>query len=127
MTTTSAVPAVPAGVVATIVVSLLTPTLVAEAPPIFTVALDVKCSPVIVTTVPPASAPLAGAIAVTTGVYSVVVAVVAVVSVGDAGLLSPHAGAPNAAPIPMMMRRCSCRPNLPTHGYSAILRRRPLH
>ena len=108
MTTTSAAPAAPAGVMAVIVVSLLTVTLVAETPPIFTVAPDAKCSPVIVTAVPPASAPFAGSIAVTFGVYSVVVVadVVAVEldveSVGDAGLLSPHARAANAAPMPMM-------------------------
>ena len=68
VTTILAAPAVPAGVMAVIVVSLLTVTLVAATPPIFTVAPDVKCSPVIVTTVPPASAPLAGAMAVTFGV-----------------------------------------------------------
>ena len=73
VTTTSAAPAAPGGVMAVIVLSLLTVTLVAETPPIFTVAPDVKCSPVIVTTVPPVSAPFEGSIAVTFGVYSVVV------------------------------------------------------
>jgi hypothetical protein len=88
------------------VVSLLTLTLVAETPPILTVALEVKCSPAIVTTVPPASAPLAGSTAVTVGVYNVVtvVPVVVVESVGDAGLLSLQAGAAAAVMMPMMTR-----------------------
>ena len=67
VTTTLAVPALPAGVVAVMVVALTTVTLVAAVPPMVTPVAPVKFVPVIVTLVPPAELPVAGAIAATVG------------------------------------------------------------
>ena len=67
VTTTLAVPAVPAGVVAVIDVALTTDTLVAAVPPILTVAPEMKLVPVMVTLVPPAVVPLLGLMLVTVG------------------------------------------------------------
>ncbi len=67
VTTTFLAPAVPAGVVAVIEVALTTTILVADTPPMVTVAPLTKFVPVIVTLVPPAVGPEAGAIAVTVG------------------------------------------------------------
>src|SRR3984885_10680082 len=61
-------PALPAGVVAVIVVLFTTPTLVAAVAPNFTVAPAAKLVPVIVTAVPPAAGPLFGATLLTVGV-----------------------------------------------------------
>jgi hypothetical protein len=60
--TTFAVPAVPAGVVAVIDVSLTTVTPVAAAPPMVTEVAPVKPLPVIVTDVAPVIGPVAGEI-----------------------------------------------------------------
>ena len=60
VTLTDAVPAVPAGVVAVIDVALTTVTDVAATPPTVTAVAPVKSVPVIVSTVLPASGPLAG-------------------------------------------------------------------
>ena len=68
VTTTLAVPAVPAGVVAVIEVSLTTVNDVAAVPPMVTAVAPVKPVPVSVTLVPPAVLPLLGEIAVTVGV-----------------------------------------------------------
>ncbi|MGA2698179.1 MAG: hypothetical protein ABSE74_00865 [Methanoregula sp.] len=65
VTITLATPAVPAGVVAVIEVSLTTTTLVAAAPPMITAVALVKPLPVIVTNVSPAVEPVAGEILVT--------------------------------------------------------------
>ncbi len=59
VTSTLAGPAVPAGVVAVIVVALVTTTLVAALPPIVTEVAPVNPVPVIVTLVPPSVVPLA--------------------------------------------------------------------
>ena len=67
VTVTVAAPAVPAGVVAVMVVLLTTVTFVAAAEPKLTVAPEAKLVPVIVTEVPPAIGPLFGATAVTVG------------------------------------------------------------
>jgi hypothetical protein len=67
VTTTSFAPAVPAGVVAMMVVELTTVTLVAAEPPIVTPVAPVKFVPVIVTEIPPASGPLDGEMLVTVG------------------------------------------------------------
>jgi hypothetical protein len=67
VTTTLAVPAVPAGVVAVIDVALTTETLVAATPPIVTPVAPVNPVPVIVTAVPPAVDPLLGVNEVTVG------------------------------------------------------------
>ena len=67
MTSTLAVPADLAGVVAVIEVALTTVTLVAAAPPIVTLVAPVKSVPVMVTDCPPPSAPVAGLIALTVG------------------------------------------------------------
>ena len=67
VTTTLLVPAVPAGVIQVMVVELTTLTLVVTVPPIVTIVAPVKFVPVIVTLVPPATGPLAGAIEVTVG------------------------------------------------------------
>ena len=75
MTTTTAVP-VPAGVVAVIWVAESTGTPVAGAPPIVTVAPSTKFSPVMVTTVPPASGPLPGEMPVTTGAGTTLTSVI---------------------------------------------------
>ena len=57
VTCTLAVPAVPAGVVAVIVVAFTTVTAVAAVPPIVTAVAPVKFVPVRVTDCPPASGP----------------------------------------------------------------------
>ena len=67
VTTTLAVPADPAGVVAVMDVALTTETLVAATPPIVTPVAPVKPVPVIVTAVPPAVVPLVGVREVTVG------------------------------------------------------------
>jgi hypothetical protein len=67
VTTTLAVPAVPAGVFAVIVVALETLKLAAAAPPMLTEVAPVKPVPVMVTFCPPAVGPEAGEIAVTVG------------------------------------------------------------
>src|SRR6266853_5213533 len=67
VTTTSTTLAACAPVVAVIVVALTTATPVAAAPPSATVAPVTKFVPVIVTAVPPAGGPVAGAIPVTVG------------------------------------------------------------
>ena len=66
VTKTLAVPAVPTGVVAVMVVSL-TKVKVAATPPIVTAVAPVKLAPVIVMLVPPATGPLVGEILVTVG------------------------------------------------------------
>jgi hypothetical protein len=68
VTVTVAAPAVPAGVVAVMVVLLLTTTFVAAADPNVTVAPVTKFVPVIVTAVPPAVVPLLGLTLVTVGI-----------------------------------------------------------
>jgi hypothetical protein len=68
VTVTVTAPALPAGVVAVIVVPFTTTTLVAAAPPNVTVAPLAKFVPVIVTAVPPASGPLFGLTLLTVGV-----------------------------------------------------------
>ena len=60
VTVTVTTPALPAGVVAVIVVLFTTTTFVADALPNFTVAPLAKFVPVIVTAVPPATGPLFG-------------------------------------------------------------------
>ena len=67
VTSTLAVPALPAGVVAVIEVELTTVTAVAAVPPMVTTVAPVKPAPVIVTDCPPASGPDDGLIAVTPG------------------------------------------------------------
>ena len=67
VTVTVTAPAVPAGVVAVMVVLLTTVTLVADALPKVTVAPAVKFVPVMVTAVPPATGPLLGLTLVTVG------------------------------------------------------------
>jgi len=67
VTRTLAVPAVPAGVTAVIVVADTTVTEVAAAPPIVTPVAPVKLAPVIVTPVPPEIGPVLGEIAATVG------------------------------------------------------------
>ncbi len=67
VTSTLAVPAVPAGVVAVIVVAFTTVTAVAVAPPIVTADAPVKLVPVRVTACPPASGPDVALIDVTVG------------------------------------------------------------
>ena len=67
VTTTLAVPAVPAGAVAVIVVLLTTVVFVAATPPIVTPVAPVKLVPVMVTLVPPAVGPLTGEMEVTLG------------------------------------------------------------
>lgn len=69
--TTLAVPAVPAGVVAVISVSLTTERLVAVAPPMVTAVAPVKPVPVMVTAVPPAVVPDVGEILVNVGAGAV--------------------------------------------------------
>ena len=60
-------PALPAGVVAVIVVLFTTVTPVAAALPKLTVAPDAKLAPVMVTAVPPATGPLLGLTLLTVG------------------------------------------------------------
>ena len=67
VTSTLAVPALPAGVVAVIEVELTTVKLVTVAPPIVTAVAPVKSAPVMVTDCPPASGPEDGLRAVTSG------------------------------------------------------------
>jgi len=67
VTVTVTAPALPAGVVAVIVVLFTTATLVAAVLPNFTVAPAVKFVPVIVTAVPPATGPLFGDTLLTVG------------------------------------------------------------
>ena len=67
VTRTLAVPALPAGVVAVIVVALVTVKLVAAVPPIVTPVAVVRLTPVMVTLVPPAIGPLLGLRLVTVG------------------------------------------------------------
>jgi hypothetical protein len=67
VTITVTAPALPAGVVAVIVVLFTTVTLVAAVPPNVTVAPVTKFVPVIVTAVPPAVDPLFGLILLTVG------------------------------------------------------------
>ena len=66
VTSTLAVPAVPAGVVAVIVVALTLPT-EAAVPPMVTAVAPVKPVPVIVTVCPPANGPDVGLMDVTVG------------------------------------------------------------
>ena len=72
VTVTLTAPALPAGVVAVMVVLLTTVTLVAEALPKVTVAPETKLVPVMVTAVPPAVDPLLGLTPVTLGVTTYV-------------------------------------------------------
>ena len=67
VTRTLAVPALPGGVVAVIVVELTTMTFVAAAPPMVTAVAPVRLVPVIVTLVPPSVGPVAGEMPVTVG------------------------------------------------------------
>ena len=67
VTRTLAVPALPAGVVALIVVASTTETFVAAVPPMVTAEAPVRFVPVIVTLVPPRVVPLVGEMAVTVG------------------------------------------------------------
>ena len=67
VTSTLAVPAVPAGVIAVIEVGLTTVTPVAAVPPMVTLVAPVKPAPEIVTLVPPRVVPVAGAMDVTVG------------------------------------------------------------
>jgi hypothetical protein len=67
VTVTVTAPALPAGVVAVIVVLFTTATFVAAVPPKVTVAPVAKFVPVIVTAVPPAMVPLFGLTLVTVG------------------------------------------------------------
>ena len=65
--TLTALPAVPAGVVAVMVLSLSTVKLVAATPPMVTPVAPVKSAPVMVIIVPPAVDPLVGEILFTVG------------------------------------------------------------
>ena len=67
VTSTLAVPAVPAGVVAVIDESLTTTTLVAATPPTLTAVAPVKPVPLKLIVVPPAGGPVGGLMAVTVG------------------------------------------------------------
>jgi hypothetical protein len=67
VTVTVTAPALPAGVVAVIVVLFTTATFVAAVPPNVTVAPAAKFVPVIVTTVPPEVDPLLGLTLLTAG------------------------------------------------------------
>ena len=67
VTKTLAVPALPAGVVAVMLVELTTVTLVAAVPPRAIAVAPVKLAPVMVMVVPPACEPLVGEILVTVG------------------------------------------------------------
>jgi hypothetical protein len=67
VTATVAAPALPAGVVAVMVVAFTTTTLVAAVPPKLTVAPAAKFVPVIVTEVPPDVDPLFGDTVLTVG------------------------------------------------------------
>src|SRR4029077_8573087 len=72
VTVTVTAPALPAGVVAVIVVAFTTTTFVAEPFPNFTVAPPANFVPVIVTAVPPATGPLFGLTLLTVGVTTYV-------------------------------------------------------
>ena len=67
VTITLAVPAVPAGVVAVMLVEVTTTTFVAATPPMVTAVAPVKSIPVMVMVVPPAVEPLGGEILVPLG------------------------------------------------------------
>jgi len=67
VTRTLAVPALPAGVVAVIVVALTTVIPVAAVPPMVMAVAPVKLVPVMVTEVPPSVVPDVGLIAITVG------------------------------------------------------------
>ena len=67
VTSTLAVPAVPAGATHVSVVGFVTTTLVAAVPPMVTPVAPVKLVPVSVTLVPPAVLPVLGEMAVTVG------------------------------------------------------------
>ena len=67
VTVTVTAPALPAGVVAVMLVLLTTTTFVAAVPPNVTVAPAAKFVPVIVTAVPPAAGPLFGLTLLTVG------------------------------------------------------------
>ena len=67
VTSTLAVPALPAGVVAVMVVAFTTVTAVAAVPPIVTAVAPVKLVPVRVTDCPPASGPDDGLMDATVG------------------------------------------------------------
>lgn len=67
VTKTLEAPAVPAGVVAVILVALTTKKLVAATPPIVTPVAPVKSVPVMVMAVPPAPDPVEGETLVTVG------------------------------------------------------------
>ena len=67
VTSTLAAPAVPAGVVAVMLVAFTTVTAVAAVPPIVTAVAPVKLVPVMVNDCPPASGPDEGVMAVTVG------------------------------------------------------------
>ena len=67
VTSTLAVPALPAGATAVIDVALTTTRFVAATPPIVTLVAPVKLVPVIVTAVPAVSGPVAGLMEVTVG------------------------------------------------------------
>ena len=84
VTTTLAVPAVPAGVVAVMDVALTTVTPVAAAPPMVTPVAPVKLAPVIVRLVPPAVVPVFGLIADTVGAGTALTVIVIAVDVADA-------------------------------------------
>jgi hypothetical protein len=88
VTTTLAVPAVPAGVVAVIDVALTTVTPVAAAPPMVTPVAPVKFAPVMVTLEPPAVVPLFGLIADTVGADGVLTVTVTAADVAIAYELS---------------------------------------
>src|SRR5262249_36589032 len=70
VTVTSATPALPAGAVMVICVSLLTVNPFAAAPPKVTPVAPIKWVPVIVTSVPPAVGPIVGVMFVTVGAAS---------------------------------------------------------
>ena len=67
VTKTLAVPTLPAGVIAVMVVELTTVTLVAATPRIVTALAPVKSVPIMVMVVPPAVEPVLGEILVTVG------------------------------------------------------------
>ena len=77
VTKTLAVPALPAGAVAVMLVELTTVTSVAAVPPRVTAVTPVNLAPVMVMLVPPAVGPLVGEILVTVGGASEVAVTVA--------------------------------------------------
>jgi hypothetical protein len=86
VTSTLAVPVVPAGVVAVILVALTTLTLVAAAPPIVTEVAPVNLYPVIVIDLLPTIEPLVGLTDVTKG--AVVQSPPVIVGAGDAPVIT---------------------------------------